>query len=78
MPIYSFENTQTGEIYDKLLKIAEREVYLSENPHIWSVINRAPGIGDPVLLGIKKTPDSFNSLMKNIHNNSPGSKIITR
>ncbi len=34
MPIYSFENSQTGEIYDKLLKIAEREVYLSVNPHI--------------------------------------------
>ena len=34
MPIYTFENTKTGENFEKIMKMDEREVYLSANPHI--------------------------------------------
>ena len=34
MPLYTFENTETGEHFEKQMKIAEREDYLSANPHI--------------------------------------------
>ena len=78
MPIYSFENTTTGEVFDEIMKMDAREDYLSANPHMKQVITKAPSIGDPHRMGIIKTPDSFNSLMKNIHKNSPGSKIQTR
>lgn len=78
MPIYSFENKKTGEVHDALLKMNDRESYLSDNPDLKQIITKAPALGDPARLGITKTPDSFNSLLKNIHKNSPGSKIQTR
>ncbi len=78
MPIYTFENIETGEQFDEIMKMDERETYLSSNPQLKQIITKAPSLGDPHRLGIVKTPDSFNSLLKNIHKNSPGSKIETR
>lgn len=34
MPIYTFENTKTGEVFDDMMMIAEKEVYLKKNKHI--------------------------------------------
>ena len=34
MPIYTFENTKTGEVFDDMMSIADKEVYLSKNKHI--------------------------------------------
>ena len=71
MPIYDFKNTETGEIEEnKIMSISQREQYLKDNPHMTTVITSAPAIGDSVQLGVKKTPDSFNSLLKNIKKNS--------
>jgi hypothetical protein len=78
MPIYSFENSTTGEVFDKIMKMDERAAYLSTNPNLRQVITKAPALGDAARLGIIKTPDSFNSLLKNIHKNNPGSKMQTR
>ena len=82
MPMYSFHDTKTDEKYDMLMKIADRETYLKKNPHIKQIITGAPSIGDPHRMGIVKTPDSFNSLLKHIKKgNSKGitdSTIKTR
>ncbi len=82
MPMYSFHDTETDEQYDMLMKIADREAYLKKNPHIKQIITKAPSIGDPHRMGIVKTPDSFNSLLKHIKKgNSKGitdSTIKTR
>jgi len=78
MPIYSFENITTGEVFDEIMKMDDREEYLSKNPNLRQIITKAPALGDSARLGITKTPDSFNSLLKNIHKNSPGSKMQTR
>lgn len=80
--MYSFHDTKTDEQYDMLMKIADRETYLKKNPHIKQIITKAPSIGDPHRMGIVKTPDSFNSLLKHIKKgNSKGitdSTIKTR
>ena len=34
MPLYEFINKETGETFDKLMKIADKEVYLKKNPQI--------------------------------------------
>ena len=34
MPIYTFENTKTGKIYDDMMSIAEKETFLKKNKHI--------------------------------------------
>jgi hypothetical protein len=76
MPMYSFHDTKTDEIYDMLMKIADRETYLKTNPHIKQIITKAPSIGDAHRLGVVKTPDSFNSLLKHIKKGN--SKGITK
>ena len=34
MPIYTFENTKTGEVFDDMMSIADKESYLKKNKHI--------------------------------------------
>ena len=34
MPIYTFENTKTGKVYDDMMSIAEKEEFLEKNKHI--------------------------------------------
>ena len=34
MPIYTFENTKTGEVYDDMMSIADMEKFLKKNKHI--------------------------------------------
>ena len=34
MPIYTFENTKTGKVYDDMMSIAEKETFLKKNKHI--------------------------------------------
>jgi len=62
MPNYNFINEQTNEAFTAFMTIAEKEVYLSENPHIKQTLT-APSIGDPVRLGVKKIDRSFNDLL---------------
>ena len=34
MPIYTFENTKTGKVYDDMMTISEKENFLEKNKHI--------------------------------------------
>ena len=34
MPIYTFEDTKTGKVYDDMMTIAEKETFLKKNKHI--------------------------------------------
>lgn len=44
MPLYEFINKETGETFDKLMKIADKEVYLETNPQIQQHYTSVPGI----------------------------------
>ena len=47
MPIYTFENTKTGEVYDDMMSIAEIEKFLKKNKHIkqkLTTINISSGV----------------------------------
>lgn len=74
MPTYTFRDKNTGEVFDRLMKIAEREEYLKENPNIESVIS-APNLVDPIRLGGLRPPSGFKEVLKNIHDRSPGSQL---
>ena len=41
--IYTFKNNDTGEIFEKHMRMAEKDPYLEANPHLSSVIT-APKI----------------------------------
>ena len=82
MPIYNFRNLETGEETTEMMKISELDDFKANNPHLQQYLTSAPSIGDPHRMGIVKTPDSFNSLLKHIKKgNSKGitdSTIKTR
>jgi hypothetical protein len=37
-PTYRFENTETGEIFEKWMYMADKDPYLKENPHLKPLI----------------------------------------
>lgn len=48
MPTYTFQNTDTGEVFDKVLRISEKDNFLKDNPNLKSVvtgINIVAGVG---------------------------------
>ena len=45
MPSYSFKNTETGEEWEALLTISEREKFLEQNPHIKQAIKSLNIVG---------------------------------
>jgi hypothetical protein len=79
VPIYSFEDTENGEQFDMMMKIADKEAWLKKNPHIKQIITKAPAFSyDSVGLGARKTDDNFNSLLKHIKKgNSKGTTEST-
>ena len=38
MPIYTFENTKTGKVFDDMMSISDKESYLKKNKHIKQLI----------------------------------------
>ena len=38
MPIYKFENTKTGKVFDDMMSISDKESYLKKNKHIKQLI----------------------------------------
>lgn len=63
MPTYSFHNKQTGEVFDKFMKISERDQYLIENPDLEVVI------GNPAMVygQMNKKPDAgFREVLQRI------------
>lgn len=75
MPTYDFVNKDTGEVFEKSMKIAEREQYLIDNPNIVPHYGSAPAIGDPIRLGVKKVDNGFKEVLQKIHKRSPGSQL---
>ena len=39
MPVYKFEDTETGKVWEEFMSIAGREKYLEENPHVKQLVN---------------------------------------
>jgi predicted nucleic acid-binding Zn ribbon protein len=38
MPTYTFKDKNTGEVFDKFMKISELDSYREENPHLENVL----------------------------------------
>ena len=66
MPTYTFRNKQTGEVFDRLMKISDREQFLIDNPDLESIIGGAPALGDSVRLGIRRPDGGFNEVLSKI------------
>ncbi len=66
MPTYVFQNTETGEEFEKFMGISEADTYLEENPHIKRMV-QAPQIisksGDRTNMGGK---GGFNEVLHKV------------
>ena len=69
MPLYEFEDTETGERFELLLKISEREDFLKANPNVKSVMSAPMIVGG--VDGLRKVDDGFNEVLQKIGEQNP-------
>lgn len=74
MPVYTFLDNETGEQYDMLIKIADKETYLNNNPHVQQVIT-APNINKGGVGDRTKPPSGFKDVLSRVADNSPYSPL---
>ena len=67
--IYTFKNNDTGEVFEKHMRMAEKDPYLEENPHLSLVITPSKIVGGHKS-GISQVSDGFNDVLKNIKKGS--------
>lgn len=73
MPTYDFRNKDTGEVFEKVMKIADKEQYLIDNPHLEQTITTAPAFaGDHIIL---KKDTGFKEVLQRVHEKTPGSQL---
>jgi hypothetical protein len=76
MPKYTFENKDTGEIYEDFMTISSMEELLEKNPHIRQV-PAAPQIVSGVSAGRNKPDSGFRDILKTIKKKHPRSTVNT-
>jgi hypothetical protein len=76
MPLYSFIDNQTGEQFDALMKISEREEYLSKNSHIQPVVTAAGIVSGVSIVG--KVPDGFKEVLSKVAENHKTSAVAEK
>lgn len=76
MPRYEFRNTITGEIFEKTMKISEKETYLELNPDVESWFSSAPSVGDPVRLGVRRIDNGFKEVLQKVAEKTPGGQAL--
>ena len=72
MPTYDFENKRTGEVFEKMMTIADKEQYLKDNPDIQQLL------GMPKIVsgadGIRRTDDNFRDILREIDKKHKGGR----
>lgn len=64
MPTYNFIDKNTGEVIERVMKIAEREQFLEDNPNYESILLSPPLFGDPIRLGVRKPDQGFREVLQ--------------
>lgn len=69
MPTYTFKNTETEEIFDKMMKISEYDEFLKNNPNVIRHHASAPGLAEKE----PKPPSDFQKyVVDSIQRRNPG------
>ena len=71
MPIYSFQNNETGEVYDEMMSYDDKLKYLEENPHIISIITKAPSLSSHKGGDRTKPPEGFKDVLSRVSDANP-------
>jgi len=75
MPTYTFKNKDTGEEFDKVMKIAEKQPYLKDNPNILSVLTAPNFVGDHI---VKKMDGGMKETLQKIADKNPNTPLADR
>lgn len=82
MPTYDYRCSKCGNTWERILKIAEKNLPVDEPcPHcqetggVESFIGGAPLFGDPVRLGRIKPDNGFKEVLQKVHERTPGSQL---
>lgn len=73
MPLYTFQDKNTGEIVEEYIKIKELPQFLESHPHLAQLLT-APQIISGVMW---KPPSGFNDILKKISKDYPRSNVHT-
>jgi hypothetical protein len=75
MPTYVFRNKETGEQFEKIMKISELDNFRNENPQLETVI-QSVSFGDPTkMTSTRKFDTGFKEVLQRIHEKTPGSQL---
>ena len=75
MPTYTFEIIETGEQYDEMMKISEKDDYLKDNPQIKPVMTAPNFVGDHI---VKKMDGGMNETLQKIAERNPNTPLADR
>ena len=70
MPLYEYRNKDTGEVITKMVKIADREQFLKDNPDLEPMIS-APKIVSDSGSPLKKAGDGWKEVQSRIKSGLP-------
>ena len=76
MPLYTFHNKQTDEIFEELMSMDDKEKFLRNNPEIQSYI-MAPAIVSGVSLS-DRVPDGFKEVLSKVAEKHPNSALADK
>ena len=75
MPTYTFEDKETGEVFDKLMKISEKEQYLKDNPNLKPVLTAPNFVGDHI---VKRMDGGMKEVFSKIADANPNTPVGDR
>jgi predicted RND superfamily exporter protein len=78
MPTYEFLNKETGEEFEVLMKISEREEYLKNNPHIQPILTAPSIVSGVSTSNANRVPDGFKEVLSKVAEKHPTSKVAER
>jgi hypothetical protein len=75
VPIYTFENSKTGEVYDDMMSISEKETFLKKNRHIKQLVTRINISSGVVGMGGMKNDNGWKEMQSRIAEAHPASEF---
>ena len=77
MPLYEFEDTETGEQFTELLSMSNKVEFLKLNPQLKQIITRAPSLMTGVDFNAKQD-DGWNENLSRIAEAHPSSALADK
>jgi hypothetical protein len=77
MPTYTFEDTTSGERFDKVMSMSAIDQFKKDNPHLKSVILSGQPVIESARLGRMKPDQGFRDILTSMKQNKSytGNKI---